>query len=579
MLALGGSSFAFAQATNENVSTSFGTTVGQLNGLNVGNLPAGIQTVVNNLTGYLNFEQDKNSNLVLTRDAAENDVTAQEQLISSQTTLINTLISANPLDPQIAVQQAVLDTLQADLVTRNTTLTNAQNDVTNSDIKISLYQQAINGPVAGAQLAASQAAAAITRARDQFASGGALTSPNANATGSAGLQNIINSIESVTAGDQTPVITAIQGADTTFQVTGADAASIADIQALVGSINTNLPTLPPISVADRDNALTAVLNGSYERNAIDNIQSNGIAGIVRRDPVTGAIHIGQNSLITNEDGGVQELYAKDAGNNPININVTNGSDLLVNGVSVATDADVAAEAATRAAADVALQNNIDAEATTRAASDVVLQNNINAEATTRAAADVVLQNNIDAEAATRAAADVTLQNNINAEATNRAAADVVLQSNIDAEAATRAAADTQLQTNINALDTRVTTEVARLDDRVNVLNTRVTTEVTRLDGRIDGLDARTGALEGRMRQSESDIRSLRKGIAMSAALQTPVINHGDKQAVKIGAATYDGEQGLGFGYARRVNDSVTVNVDVATGFPDTVARGGVNLSF
>ena len=49
----------------------------------------------------------------------------------------------------------------------------------------------------------------------------------------------------------------------------------------------------------------------------------------------GSIHIGENSLITNHTGdvagvgGVQELYAEDANNDAIDINVTNGSDLLI----------------------------------------------------------------------------------------------------------------------------------------------------------------------------------------------------------------------------------------------------------
>ena len=74
----------------------------------------------------------------------------------------------------------------------------------------------------------------------------------------------------------------------------------------------------------------------------------------------GAIHIGENSLITQEVGGVQELYAQDAGLNAININVTNGSDLLVGGVSVATDADVAAERTARISGDNVLRSEYQA---------------------------------------------------------------------------------------------------------------------------------------------------------------------------------------------------------------------------
>ena len=48
----------------------------------------------------------------------------------------------------------------------------------------------------------------------------------------------------------------------------------------------------------------------------------------------GAVHIGENSLITVEQDGVQKLYAEDENGDAIDIDITNGSDLLINGVSV-----------------------------------------------------------------------------------------------------------------------------------------------------------------------------------------------------------------------------------------------------
>ena len=46
------------------------------------------------------------------------------------------------------------------------------------------------------------------------------------------------------------------------------------------------------------------------------------------------IHIGENSLITIEQNGQQKLYAKDANGSAIPINISEGSDLLIDGVSV-----------------------------------------------------------------------------------------------------------------------------------------------------------------------------------------------------------------------------------------------------
>ena len=48
----------------------------------------------------------------------------------------------------------------------------------------------------------------------------------------------------------------------------------------------------------------------------------------------GEIHIGDNSWITKEEGGKQKVYAKDAAGNPIPIDYTNGTKLLINGRDV-----------------------------------------------------------------------------------------------------------------------------------------------------------------------------------------------------------------------------------------------------
>ena len=45
----------------------------------------------------------------------------------------------------------------------------------------------------------------------------------------------------------------------------------------------------------------------------------------------GAVHIGENSLVTKEENGKQSLSAQDANGDAIDINITNGSNLLING--------------------------------------------------------------------------------------------------------------------------------------------------------------------------------------------------------------------------------------------------------
>ncbi len=61
---------------------------------------------------------------------------------------------------------------------------------------------------------------------------------------------------------------------------------------------------------------------------------DGVSLITKKE--SGEIHIGKNSLITKEEDGVQKLYAQDENGDAININVTNGSKLLIDGVEVQT---------------------------------------------------------------------------------------------------------------------------------------------------------------------------------------------------------------------------------------------------
>ena len=53
----------------------------------------------------------------------------------------------------------------------------------------------------------------------------------------------------------------------------------------------------------------------------------------------GTVHIGEDSLVTVEENGVQQLYATDANDEMININIKKGTDLLIDGVSVSGSLD------------------------------------------------------------------------------------------------------------------------------------------------------------------------------------------------------------------------------------------------
>jgi len=74
---------------------------------------------------------------------------------------------------------------------------------------------------------------------------------------------------------------------------------------------------------------------------------------------------------------------------------------------------------------------------------------------------------------------------------------------------------------------------------------------------------------------------LRRGIAMVAAMVTPVIEEGDTQAVRVTSSAFADEFGMAFGYARRLSDGVQVGVDAAstTDFDEVVGRVSLNYSW
>jgi hypothetical protein len=237
------------------------------------------------------------------------------------------------------------------------------------------------------------------------------------------------------------------------------------------------------------------------------------------------VHIGDNSLVTQELGGMQLLSAQDGLANPIDINVTNGSDLLVNGVSVATDADVSDEAKARGKADDALQSNITAEAKTRGAADETLQGNINTEAATRAFEDTAIRNEFRL-ADTNIVKDYT--------------------SKIDAETDARIMADDQIRGEFRAADNAIRDEFRSADQAL-----------------------------------KRDIDMNTRGIAMVAAMTNTTVESGKTHGVDFNVAQFESSTGFSFGYANRLTESVQLHAAVASSqdFEEAVGRIGVSIQW
>jgi hypothetical protein len=132
------------------------------------------------------------------------------------------------------------------------------------------------------------------------------------------------------------------GMQGTFQrVTGIDtiATKASDdtisIQSGTGKVKINGGILADSSgdtiiASDSDGVITLGGVAKITEGAI--ADSSGV-NIIKKDS-DGAIHLGENSFVTREYGGHQEIYATNAAGSAIDLNVTNGSDLLVNGTSV-----------------------------------------------------------------------------------------------------------------------------------------------------------------------------------------------------------------------------------------------------
>ena len=86
---------------------------------------------------------------------------------------------------------------------------------------------------------------------------------------------------------------------------------------------------------------TKVTFGADGENGIAVIDDQGLsvggANLIKRTGT--AIHIGENSLVTDEVDGVQQLYATDGSGKTIDIDITKGSRLLINGRDVEKSID------------------------------------------------------------------------------------------------------------------------------------------------------------------------------------------------------------------------------------------------
>jgi hypothetical protein len=675
-------------AEKPNVDTSHAQSVTNLGTLTIGGLPTDIQTVINNITAYKLVEEGKLASFETAETTAATAVTDKQTEINDKADEINDLIAADPLDPQIAVEQANLATLQGQLPALQTNLVNAQADVQNSEIKIALYKQCIDSPIADAEDAAEVAAEDLNKAVDQYSSGGDKDDADYTATGNSGLQSVLDAVNAVTAGNQAPVTTAIKNADDAFALIGAANATVADIQALVGVIDTQLPTLPPISSADKTTVLETVLNGSYERNAIDlnttDIAANeqAIANEVTR--ATAAEGVLDGKITTEKNDRIADVNAEEAraiaaegvldgkitaettrataaegvldgkitdetnraiaaegvldgkitqevADRILDVNTEEARAIAAEGVldgkitqevadriadvnaeETARIADVDAEEARAIAAEGVLDGKITTEKTERQAADATLTTNLSNEVTRATAAEGVLDGKITAETTRATAAEGVLDGKITTEKTQRQAADATLTTNLATEKTERQAADATLDTKLANYQTAQSTLIRKsANGQIHIgENSLITQEIGGVQklfaqdgsGKAINIDVSNGSdllVNGVSVATDDDISAIRsdyqaadrnlrndidtntRGVAMVAAMTNTTIRDGMTQGVDFNISQFEGETGFAFGYAHKVNENVQIHGAAAstTDFEESVGRLGVSFQW
>ena len=349
----------------------------------------------------------------------------------------------------------------------------------------------------------------------------------------------------------------------------------------------------PVTEEFKANVIGEVLNGSWERNALNEIAGKG--GIIESETqARTAADVALDGKITTEVTGLKAADVALDGKITTEVTGLKAADL-------ALDGKFTTEVTGLKAADVALDGKFTTEVTGLKAADVALgsqiaiekQDRISADAATLIDAKQYTDKGINAEVQARIAGDSqTLTSakaytteQVAAEGDVRKAADLLLDEKIIKESGERKAAIIEeARQRIEAIEKEEKSRLAA----INVVDKKFTEQVDGLGRRVLSLENRMSSAENvlqdhetRLVGAEENIQQLQRGVAMVAALQTPVIEYGSNNAMKFSMANYGSENGFSFGYARRLFKGFSADVEAATTsqFEEAVIRGGINFSW
>jgi hypothetical protein len=195
----------------------------------------------------------------------------------------------------------------------------------------------------------------------------------------------------------------------------------------------------------------------------------------------------------------------------------------IDGVNTA----ISAEEAARIAADGTLTSNLATEATTARAAEVANATAISTEESRATAAEGVLTTNLATEVTDRTSA-------VSAEASARSSADTTLQGNVDAEEASRIAADSTLTTNL-------ATEVT---DRATAVSAEAASRAsadTALQGEIDAEEVRAAAAEGVLTTNlATEVSDRQSAVSAEATTRAAAVSNLDTIKADLAGAAFTG---------------------------------------
>ena len=319
----------------------------------------------------------------------------------------------------------------------------------------------------------------------------------------------------------------------------------------------------PVTEEFKANVIGEVLNGSWERNAINDIAGKG--GIIESETqARTAADVALDGKLTTVTTAVTDLKTADG--------VLDGK--LTTVTTAVTDLK---------AADVALGSQIAIEKQERISA--VAASLIDAKQYTDKGINAETQARIVGDSLTLTSAKAYTTEQVAAEGNVRKEADLLLDEKIIKESGERKAAIIEeARQRIEAIEKEEKSRLAA----INVVDKKFTEQVDGLGRRVFSLENRMNSAENvlqdhetRLVGAEENIQQLQRGVAMVAALQTPVIEYGSNNAMKFSMANYGSENGFSFGYARRLFKGFSADVEAATTsqFEEAVIRGGINFSW